>query len=118
MYRGQPYVLKVLWEEEGLTHSELARRLHVQPATVTNIITRMEKAGFVERRSDEKDQRVSRVYLTDKGREIQGQVKQIWREFEAQVFAGFSAKERAALQQFFVRIRDNLLQLGDDEPCC
>ncbi|MEA3375684.1 MAG: MarR family transcriptional regulator, partial [Chloroflexota bacterium] len=70
LYRGQQFVLCRLWEEEGLTHSQLAERLHVHPATVTKTLRRMEQAGFIERRPDADDQRVSRVYLTDAGREI------------------------------------------------
>lgn len=46
LYRGQPPVLRALWEREGLTHSELAARLHVQPATITKMIQRMERTGF------------------------------------------------------------------------
>ena len=62
LYEGQPALLRSLWSEEGLTHTELARRLHVRPATVTKMIRRMEKSGFVERRPDPADQRLSRVY--------------------------------------------------------
>ena len=65
LHRGQHFVLHVLWKEEGITHSELAARSSVQPATITNAIKRMEKAGLVERRRDTEDERVSRVYLTD-----------------------------------------------------
>ena len=50
--RGQPFVLHALWEEEGIPHSVLAGRLNVTPATVTNMLKRMEKAGLVQRRQD------------------------------------------------------------------
>ena len=50
---------------QGITHSELAHRMRVSPETVTNMLQRMEKTGFVERRPGAEDQRVSRVYLTD-----------------------------------------------------
>jgi DNA-binding MarR family transcriptional regulator len=110
LYRGQPHVLRALWEQEGLTHSRLAHTLHRSAATMTNMIKRMEKAGFVERRPDPADERVSRVYLTDAGRAIQDRVQQVWREAEAQAFAGFSEQERAQLQQIFAQVRDNLLR--------
>ena len=70
LYGGQQFVLCALWAEEGITHSELARRLHIQPATVTNALKRMERAGLVDRRRDPDDQRVSRVFLTPAGWEI------------------------------------------------
>ena len=79
LHRGQSLVLKALWGQNGLTHSELANLLFVRPATMTNMIKRMEKIGLVERQPDKDDQRVSRVYLTEAGYEIQEQVQQIWK---------------------------------------
>jgi len=110
LFRGQPPLLFALWEKEGLTHSELAEHLHVQPATITKMIKRMERAGFVERRQDAEDQRVSRVYLTDAGRNIREAVEGVLRKLEEQTFAGFSSEECALLNRFLFRIRDNLMQ--------
>ena len=67
LYRGQPPVLFELWEQEGLTQKELAVRLGVTPATITKMLQRMEKAGFIQRKQDSGDQRISRVYLTEAG---------------------------------------------------
>jgi len=110
LFRGQPPLLFALWEKEGLTHSELAEHLHVQPATITKMIKRMERAGFVERSQDAEDQRVSRVYLTDAGRNIRDAVEGVLRELEKQTFAGFSSEEWALLNQFLLRIRYNLMR--------
>jgi len=110
LYRGQQFVLCTLWAQEGITHSELADRLHVHPATVTNALKRMERAGFVERRSDPEDQRVSRVYLTETGREIQDAVERVWAELETRTLAGFDRDERDALRQFLARIHENLTE--------
>ncbi|MFZ5918943.1 MAG: MarR family winged helix-turn-helix transcriptional regulator [Chloroflexota bacterium] len=108
LYRGQPSVLQALWEQEGLMHTELARRLQVQPATITKMLQRMEKAGFIERRPDPGDQRVSRVYLTDAGRAVRADVQQVWRQLEEEAFAGFTLKERDLVRRFFLQMRDNL----------
>jgi MarR family transcriptional regulator, organic hydroperoxide resistance regulator len=108
LYRGQPSVLQALWEQEGLMHTDLARRLQVQPATITKMLQRMEKAGFVERRPDPDDQRVSRVYLTEPGRSVRAGVQQVWRQLEEEAFAGFTLPERVLLRRFFLDIRENL----------
>ena len=113
LHRGQSLVLKALWGQDGLTQTELTELLHVRPATVTNMIKHMEQAGLVERRRNERDWRVSRVYLTEAGHGIQGQVQQIWREFEAQVFTGLSEDERALLRRYFEQIQDNLLLMDE-----
>jgi len=116
LYRGQPPVLFALWEQEGLTHSELAARLHVKPATITKMINRMEKTGFVQRRSDPEDQRVSRVYLTDAGRAIQNEVERVWRTLLEETFVGFSLEECVLLRRFFLQMRENLLQVTKEKP--
>ena len=108
LYRGQQFVLCALWKEEGVTHSELAERLHVHPATVTKALKRMERAGFLERQPDPEDQRVSRVYLTDAGREIRGSVERVWAQLEKQTLEGFSAEERATLERLLGHVYENL----------
>ena len=108
LYRGQPPLLHTLWKEDGRTHSELAERLHVRQATITKMITRMEEAGFVERRKDAQDRRVSRVYLTAAGRAIQERAQEALRQLEKEVLAGFTAQECAVLRGFLTRICDNL----------
>ncbi|MGQ9631515.1 MAG: MarR family winged helix-turn-helix transcriptional regulator [bacterium] len=115
LYRGQPPVLHALWEKEGRTHSELAERLNIQPATVTKMIKRMERAGFLVSRQDPEDQRVYRVYLTEKGRAIQEDVRQIMGRLEEEAFAGFNLEERVLLRRFFIQIRDNLLRTSGAE---
>jgi len=110
LYRGQPRVLGALWKQEGLTHTELAHLLCVQPATITKMLQRMEKAGFVERRHDLEDRRVSRVYLTAAGRAVREDVQKVWRSLEEEAFSGFTEEEGTLLRLFFFRIRDNLTE--------
>jgi DNA-binding MarR family transcriptional regulator len=114
LYRGQPPILFALWDQEGLTHTDLAERLQNTPATITKMLQRMEKAGFVQRRPDASDQRVSRVYLTDTGRAIQSQVQAVRDTMEAETFAGFSAEESLLLRTFLQRIRQNLVQVNGE----
>jgi DNA-binding MarR family transcriptional regulator len=116
LYRGQPPMLHALWEQEGLTHSELAVRLHVQPATITKMIQRMEKAGFVERRDDPEDQRVSRVYLSEAGHAIRAKVEQVWHQLGRETFAGLTPEEQETLYRLLRIIRQNLLYVYEEAP--
>jgi DNA-binding MarR family transcriptional regulator len=115
LYRGQPSMLNALWTQDGMTHSELAEQLNKSPATITKTVKRMEKAGFVERRPDPRDERLSRVYLTGAGRDIQSAVEDVWRAFEEQAFAGFGQEELAALRGALLRVCQNIkCQPGKD----
>lgn len=118
LYRGQPPVLRALWEQEGLTHTALAERLHVTPATITRMLQRMEKAGFVLRKPDAGDQRVSRVYLTEAGRTIRSQVQAVWHTMERETFAGFTPDERTVLRRFLLQVRENLTRVIGEKPPC
>jgi len=111
LYRGQPPVLFALWNQDGLTHCELAEKLEITPATVTRMIQRMEKTGFVQRKPDAGDQRISRVYLTETGRAVHAELQSIRDRMEVDNFAGFSDEERVILRSFLLRIRKNLARV-------
>jgi DNA-binding MarR family transcriptional regulator len=113
LYKGQPSMLRALWAEDGMTHSELAEQLDRCPATISKMVQRMEKAGFVERRSDPSDERLSRVYLTPAGHDIKAAVEEVWGAFEEQVVAGFTEQEIALLRSFLMRVCRNM----EAEPC-
>jgi DNA-binding MarR family transcriptional regulator len=108
LYRGQPPLLHALWDQEGLSHTELATRLEISPATITKMIQRMEKSGFVQRSPDPQDQRLSRVYLTPAGRAIRKEVEAIFIQIEAETFAGLSIEEKETLRNIYTRIQENL----------
>jgi len=115
LYRGQPPVLFALWEQEGQTQTELAGKLRIAPATITKMLQRMEKTGFILRKPDAVDQRISRVYLTETGRTVQSQVEAIWKTMEAETFEHFTAEEKVVLHRFLLQIRQNLLHAtGED----
>lgn len=116
LYQGQPRVLRELWEQDGVTQTELIQRLKLTPATVTRMLQRMEKAHFIYRKPDSHDLRVSRVYLTDAGRAVQGQVEATWQTIEEETFANLSLEERLLLHRLLLQMRDNLLEVTGERP--
>ena len=66
---GQIPVLLELNRGGELNQRELAERTHVTPATMSGTLKRMEKNGFIVRTPDENDARISRVRLTEEGKE-------------------------------------------------
>ena len=108
LYRGQPRMLDILWEQDGLTHTDLATQMNVQPATVSKMVQRMERSGFVERRRDPNDERVSRVFLTERGRAVQNQVEAWFAAFQASYIEGLSDDDIATLRRLLTHIRGRL----------
>ena len=112
LYHGQPPVLHFLQEEDGLAHGALAVRLGVTPATMTTMLQRMEKAGWVIRRPDPADQRVSRAYLTEAGRAIIVEMDAALQRLDDEAIAGFTLEERLLFRRFLLQTRDNLTASG------
>ena len=69
LYAGQDGVMLALAETDGLTAGALAGKLGVKAPTMTRTIGRMEAQGFLERRPDRDDARLTKVYLTELGRD-------------------------------------------------
>lgn len=108
LYPGQHPMLFMLGHNDGQSQKELAERLRSKPATITVMVTRMEKAGLVERKQDSEDQRVSRVYLTDKGKGIVTHVKEKLDSINEECFKNFTEEEKMLLRRFLLQMADNL----------
>ncbi len=63
----------VLWERDNIPVSEIGARLHLDNGTLTPLLKKMEKQGFITRRRDAADERRVRICLTDSGRALKQQ---------------------------------------------
>jgi len=111
LHVGQDLIMVQLWNEEGLTQSQLAERVGIDVSTMTKALQRLERYSFVERRQDTEDTRVWRVYLTEQGRALAPIVTEHWNQAERRTFAGFTADECTLLCSFLERIEENLTSL-------
>ncbi|MFF2481203.1 MarR family winged helix-turn-helix transcriptional regulator [Paenibacillus sp. NPDC058071] len=115
IYPGQPPLMFTLDREPGRSQAELARELDIKPATLTIMLNRMEKNGYVRRETDSQDQRVSRIYLTDKGQAAVGEIRESLQTLENRAMDGFSDDEVLLLKGMLARIRDNMKSRSEDE---
>src|SRR5688500_17356760 len=101
-------VLVALWEQDGLSLSELAKRSFFDGPTMTGIVDRLEKANLVERRRDSTDRRVISVYLTEEGRRLQAQLPALSEEANQEALDGISEAEVEGFVGILRRIIANL----------
>jgi len=73
----QYLVLLVLWEQDGLTVSELGERLFLDSGTLTPLLKRLEAQGRIARLRDVQDERRVRITLTPAGRALRGAAERI-----------------------------------------
>lgn len=120
IHHGQALCLRVLKANDGATQRDVAEMLHIAPPTLSRMLSAMEKAELVTRSQDEVDQRVTRVYLTTRGRRRERQAAAVVRDYVAATFATLSADERRQLIALMTKLGDSFAALADeaDEPCC
>ena len=66
----QYLVLMVLWEHDGITVNEIAKKLILNTNTLTPLLKRMENQGIITRKRSEEDERKVLIHLTTKGKEM------------------------------------------------
>ena len=108
LYKGDPRLIMTVVKKEGCTQAELAIILCIKPATLTVMIKRMDLAGLIERRADEKDLRVIRVYSTPKGKEIAEKTEEIFRNAISMIFDGIDERELEAYENVLRKISERL----------
>ncbi len=105
---GQDHFVYRLAIDEGMTQSQLAEALCVDASTVTKSLLRLERDGVIERRTDSADGRISRVYLTTRGRALLKPVIEVWRQAEERLVQGMTDAERALLRRLLQQVLANL----------
>lgn len=105
---GAWYVLRVLWEEDGLTQRELAARIGIQEPTMVIALRGMEAAGWITRARSDADRRKVHVRLTPAGLALRETLLPDARAVIAQATAGLSSAEAATLLALLRRARAGL----------
>jgi DNA-binding MarR family transcriptional regulator len=116
---GQTACLIVLGHHEGISQRDLAERLHLAPPTVTTMLQKMERHGFIERRVDENDQRLTRISLTKEGREQSDALSTAHGAYVDATFGAMSETDRDELTRLLGVLADTMtvaLDHLDDRP--
>lgn len=111
VYPGQHPLLFSLSKRDGQSQKELAEKLHIKASTITVMLNRLEKANLIERQPDHNDRRVSRVYLTEKGKKTSLEVKKTLKRIEEEAFSGLTVEEKLLLQRLLLQMRQNLISV-------
>jgi DNA-binding MarR family transcriptional regulator len=70
-------VLQGLWENDGMSISDLGERAQLEKSTMTSLIDRMEGAGLVRREDHPTDRRAYKICLTARGKELEEKLDQV-----------------------------------------
>jgi DNA-binding MarR family transcriptional regulator len=111
--RSQYSMIAFLSRRDGMTQTALAADLELTKVAVGGLLERMEAAGLVERRADQSDARVRRVYLTRKGTRISHKIRDLVDPIEAEMLAPVGDADLDTAIQALATIKAMLLELGD-----
>jgi DNA-binding MarR family transcriptional regulator len=97
-----------LAREEGMTQVDLAESLETQPITVTRLVDRMEKAGWVERRPHPHDRRAVRLFLTPRSQPILAEMQARGADTMSDATRGVAVGAQKELLETLDQIKQNL----------
>jgi DNA-binding MarR family transcriptional regulator len=122
IYPGQAPLLFTLKKNNGQSQKELSKKLSVAPATITVMVQRMEKNGYVRREIDEKDKRITRIFINEKGIKICEELHKIHKEIEVECMINFKEEDKEELNKLLKQVRNNLMKACDNNNikyfCC
>jgi DNA-binding MarR family transcriptional regulator len=101
----QHLILEALWEEEGLTATEIAKRLVLDNATLSGILERMSENGWILKETDEADKRFIRIYLTDKAKELKPFILAEREKSNEEILDNLNIEEKVLLKRLLKDIR-------------
>jgi len=108
-------VLRVLIAEDGLKASDVAERAWSSPGTLTSVVNTLVRDGFVERKPDDGDRRVVRLYITDAGKAVVTyyvtQAAPRWQK----AFDFVAPADEAVVRGFFTSMISHISQLLEEE---
>lgn len=114
LYLGQLPILEYVRKNNKCTQRDVANFLKISPPSVATSVKRMQKAGLIEKETDETDQRYSRLSITEKGIDITEKCRKQYDQIDAQLFEGFTEKECEMLYSFFGRMINNISKDAED----
>lgn len=108
LYPGQPIILEKIFENKGITQSELSNITLKKPATITTMLNRLEHMGYIVRQNDFNDKRLIRLYLTNIGIEKYYQMIELKKKMESIIFEGMNEDDLSNVYNILLRIKNNL----------
>jgi len=113
--RSQWWVLAFLSRRDGMTQTALAADLDLTKVAVGGLIDRLESAGLVERRPDEYDARVRRVFLTRAGQKLVSKIRESVDAVEMDILATVTEAEVEEAARVLRAIKERLLEMIGSE---
>lgn len=105
---GQGRILFALWQGDGITIQELAKRTSLGKSTLTSMLDRLENTGYLVRVPSKVDRRTQIIELTKKDKALRGAYLRVSGEMTDLFYEGFTNDEIEGFESCLNRVFDNL----------
>jgi len=115
LHWGLRRILQELWIRDGLSQVELAQAVRSSEASASNMLKHLVDDGWVERRRDPHDYRISRVYLAEKGRELRDAIEQECAAIHDEIREDLGAEDAKQLTSLLGKALDRLMAAESED---
>ncbi len=110
---GQYFLLRELWEEQGITQRQLSARVGILEPSTVSALDAMENLDLVLRVRSKQDRRKIHVYLTEKGSALRNVLLRYALQLNREALAGIPAEEVLKVREILLRVKANLAAKHD-----
>ena len=96
----QHLILEVLWGQDGLSASDIGKKLVLDGATLSGVLDRLAVGGWILKKPDADDKRVLQNYLTPKSKDLKPKLSETRDQTNEELLKSFSIEEKVLLKRF------------------
>ena len=100
-------ILVTLFQHHELPMTEIANRIHRDRSTVTTLVNKLMKLGYISSKKDSYDNRSTIVFLTEKGKALEPYFEKISQKLYETEYKGISEQEKQIFQSVLEKICEN-----------
>ncbi|MDL2281359.1 MarR family transcriptional regulator [Selenomonadales bacterium OttesenSCG-928-I06] len=115
IHRGQGKLLYIILNNDGISQKEIVHLLDIRPSSVGELVSKLEQQGFVEKRANEEDKRVSNIFLTEAGRKVAEEAIQERENTSDELFSGLLPEEQEKLGELLDKLAASLKEKFSEE---
>lgn len=108
-YRGEIHIIKKIGDSPGIFSSEIARSMGITRAVIHKTLLKLEKRNLIKKEDCEKDKKIKKLFLTEKGLAAAKAHEQYHDEYDKAFFdflSSLNADKRHIIEQFLIRANE------------
>lgn len=108
LQKGQFMFISRICENPGINHAQLTQMMYIDKGTTTKAVQKLIKIGYIEKKQDDIDSRIQRLYPTELAKDVYKKLIEKEELFLSNTFSNFSSDEQVIVTQLIKKMRDNI----------